>query len=320
MSLPVDGRRGEALARGAHPAGERTDLVARWQIASRHSLADSSVTDPELEPVKPGMYTTAQPFMDVYLVTADGSSDNLYERLHASGQRSGVERRTGRPCTSAPSTTKPTTRRFTATQLRLDAWMSSRSGQESYGRLMPTTAGVVAPVEDATHPDDLWLLDAQGTHPLTDLNPQLASLHLQQARTVPFRQRRRRAARRVALQTGCREGRREGAGHHLDLREDDASHPSLQRARSDVHQPGYAMLMPNVKVKVGQTADSFEKCVVPAVNAVRADGLHERALRPLGTQLRRLCHVESDHAHQHLCGGGIGRDAARALPQLGERP
>jgi dipeptidyl aminopeptidase/acylaminoacyl peptidase len=35
---------------------------------------------------------------------------------------------------------------------------------------------------------------------------------------------------------------------------------------------GYAMLMPNVKVKVGRTADSFEKCVVPAVNAVRAMG------------------------------------------------
>jgi dipeptidyl aminopeptidase/acylaminoacyl peptidase len=35
---------------------------------------------------------------------------------------------------------------------------------------------------------------------------------------------------------------------------------------------GYAMLMPNVKVKVGQTADSFEKCVVPAVNAVREMG------------------------------------------------
>ena len=32
---------------------------------------------------------------------------------------------------------------------------------------------------------------------------------------------------------------------------------------------GYAMLMPNVKVRVGQTADSFEKCVVPAVNASR---------------------------------------------------
>src|SRR5439155_19777241 len=35
---------------------------------------------------------------------------------------------------------------------------------------------------------------------------------------------------------------------------------------------GYAMLMPNVKIKVGQTADSYEKCVVPAVNAVREMG------------------------------------------------
>jgi dipeptidyl aminopeptidase/acylaminoacyl peptidase len=35
---------------------------------------------------------------------------------------------------------------------------------------------------------------------------------------------------------------------------------------------GYAMLMPNVKIKTGQTADSFEKCVVPAVNAVREMG------------------------------------------------
>jgi len=31
-------------------------------------------------------------------------------------------------------------------------------------------------------------------------------------------------------------------------------------------------LMPNVKIKVGQTADSYEKCVVPAVNAVREMG------------------------------------------------
>ena len=40
-------------------------------------VADPSVTDPELEPVKPGMYTTAQPFMDLYVVEADGSSKNI---------------------------------------------------------------------------------------------------------------------------------------------------------------------------------------------------------------------------------------------------
>jgi dipeptidyl aminopeptidase/acylaminoacyl peptidase len=35
---------------------------------------------------------------------------------------------------------------------------------------------------------------------------------------------------------------------------------------------GYAMLQPNVKVKVGETATSFVECVVPAVNTVRAMG------------------------------------------------
>jgi len=35
---------------------------------------------------------------------------------------------------------------------------------------------------------------------------------------------------------------------------------------------GYAMLLPNVKIKVGAPGTSFVKCVVPAVNAVRAMG------------------------------------------------
>lgn len=35
---------------------------------------------------------------------------------------------------------------------------------------------------------------------------------------------------------------------------------------------GYAFLMPDVLVKVGYTGDSFVKCVVPAVNVVRAQG------------------------------------------------
>ena len=40
-------------------------------------VADPSVADPELETVKAGMYTTAQPFMDVYLVSADGAAWTL---------------------------------------------------------------------------------------------------------------------------------------------------------------------------------------------------------------------------------------------------
>ena len=83
---------------------------------------------------------------------------------------------------------------------------------------------------------------------------------------------------------------------------------------------GYAMLMPNVKVKVGQTADSFEKCVVPAVNAVRQMGFTNGKFGALGPQLRRVRDVEPDHAHEHLRRGGVRRDAAGAVSQLGERP
>src|SRR6185295_17876403 len=40
-------------------------------------VADPTIADPELEPVKPGMYTTAQPFMDLYVVWSDGTARNV---------------------------------------------------------------------------------------------------------------------------------------------------------------------------------------------------------------------------------------------------
>ena len=40
-------------------------------------VADPSVSDPEIEPVRPGMYTIAQPFMDLYVVSADGAARNV---------------------------------------------------------------------------------------------------------------------------------------------------------------------------------------------------------------------------------------------------
>ena len=40
-------------------------------------VADPAVSDPEIEPVRPGMYTIAQPFMDLYVVSADGASHNV---------------------------------------------------------------------------------------------------------------------------------------------------------------------------------------------------------------------------------------------------
>jgi len=57
-------------------AWRRTGLDAGW-VAFRNAGRRPSVTDPELETVKPGMYTTARPFNDVYVVGGDGAAKNI---------------------------------------------------------------------------------------------------------------------------------------------------------------------------------------------------------------------------------------------------
>src|SRR5262249_37596047 len=40
-------------------------------------VAGPTIADPEIEPAKPGMYTIAQPFMDLYVVSSDGAARNV---------------------------------------------------------------------------------------------------------------------------------------------------------------------------------------------------------------------------------------------------
>src|SRR5262249_10848003 len=138
-------------------------------------VADPTVSDPEIEKVKPGMYTIAQPFMDLYVVEADGASRNV-----TSGFDDQISDPVWSPDGSAvyfrPVTNPPydeTISRYTPADRQLQR---IAHGPESYGRLTPTSAGVVVSIEDATHPDDLWLLAGADQHRtrITDLNPQLA--------------------------------------------------------------------------------------------------------------------------------------------------
>lgn len=262
----------------AHPWQAAFTLAAGEPVwspdASRFAtlVADPSVTDAELEPVKPGIYTTAQPFMDVHVVMADGSSKNL---------TSGFDDQVSDPVWTQDGsvlffravnnkTYDETVYRYTVADEKLAPVVR---GPASYGRLAPIAGGVVAAVEDASHPSDLWMFDTNGRRTrITDLNPQLARFTFSTPQLFHYH---------------TADGERLGALLYRPANVSaDAKVPVItwvyEKMTPAIHRfnardqvflsHGYAMLMPNVKVKVGQTADSFEKCVVPAVNAVREMG------------------------------------------------
>jgi dipeptidyl aminopeptidase/acylaminoacyl peptidase len=272
MVLSADGS-GEArpwLDSFSLPVAEPTWSPDRMRFAAL--VADSMVTDPELEPVKPGMYSIAQPFMDVYVVQADGASRNI---------TAGFDDQVSGPVWSPDgaalffraidnTTYDETIYRYTVADQKLEPIVS---GQESYGRLQTTAAGVVLSIETATRPADLWFVDTKRQRTrISDLNPQLARFTFSKPQLFYFHNA---------------DGERLGALLYkpVGLGPQDKvpvitwvyekMTPAIHRfnARDQMFiSHGYAMLMPNVKVRVGRTADSFEKCVVPAVNAVRQMG------------------------------------------------
>jgi dipeptidyl aminopeptidase/acylaminoacyl peptidase len=250
--------------------GEPTWAPDRQRFATL--VADPSVTDPELEPPTPGMYSTAQPFMDLYLVEADGSSRNI--TVGFTDQISG-------PTWSPDGTAlffravdnesyDETIYRYTVATQKLDQIVR---GEESFGRIQATAAGLLTSIESATRPSDLWLIGDSGQRVrITDLNPQLARFTFSKPELFYFdnadgdrlgallyKPADVTANEKVPVITWIYEKLTQGR-HRFNARDQMfISH-------------GYAMLMPNVKVKVGRTADSFEKSVVPAVNAVRQMG------------------------------------------------
>jgi dipeptidyl aminopeptidase/acylaminoacyl peptidase len=271
MTVPAGGGEPKAWRDGLTLAvGEPTWSPDGSRFATL--VADPSVTDPELEPVKPGMYTTAQPFMDVYVVMADGTSKNLTAAFGDQVSDPAWSADGGALFFRATNNTTydETIYRYTFADQKLEPMVR---GKESYGRLMAAAAGVVSTIEDATHPSDLWLIGAGGQRTrITELNPQLARFKFSKPELFYFH---------------SADGERLGALLYkpAGLGPNDKvpvitwvyekMTPAIHRfdARHQMFiSHGYAMVMPNVKVKVGQTADSFEKCVIPAVNAVREMG------------------------------------------------
>jgi dipeptidyl aminopeptidase/acylaminoacyl peptidase len=237
-------------------------------------VPDPSVHDPELGPAPEGMFTTARPFMDLHLFSAsDGAGRNL---------TSAFEDQVSDPVWSPDGqavffravnnqTYDQTIYRYTLQDQQLTALTR---GPESYGHLTAGPGLLAVTVEDATHPQDLIVLEGPGRRArVTDLNPQLA----------PFR-----FGKPDLFYYDNADGERLGALLYKPAGHDGGQRLPVitwiyEKLTPEAHHfnprtqillaHGYAVLMPNVKFRVGETADSFTRCVVPAVNAVRAMGV-----------------------------------------------
>ena len=236
-------------------------------------VADPSVTDPELEVVGPGMYTTAQPYMDVHVVAADGTSKNL-----TSGITDQMSDLAWSPDGASlffravnNTTYDETVYHYSVADHTLVPMVR---GQESYGRLTAVTGGVVSAVEDATHPIDLWLFGPTGQRTrITDLNPQLARFRFSAPQMFYFHSADGdRLGALLYKPAGMGSNDKVPVITWVYEKMTPAMHRFDARDQMFISH-GFAMLMPNVRIKVGRTADSYEACVVPAVNAVREMGV-----------------------------------------------
>jgi len=235
-------------------------------------IADPSVTDPELEPVKPGMYTTARPFNDVYVVGGDGVAKNITSDIE--DQMSDLAWSADGAALYFRGTDNKT---YDETLYRYIVADGKREvvvhGAESYDRFTPAAGGVVASVEDAAHPSDLWLIGAGSARTrITTLNPQLARFAFSKPELFYYHNADGdRLGALLYKPAGLGANEKVPVITWIYEKMTPAIHRFNARDQMFISH-GYAMLMPNVKVKVGQTADSFEKCVIPAVNAVREMG------------------------------------------------
>ena len=235
-------------------------------------VADPSLWDAELEKVKPGMYTTARPFNDVYLVGSDGSAKNLTKEFEDQVSDP-VWSRDGSALYFRATNNKTydeTLYRYTVANQKLDALVR---GAESYDRIVPSAGGVIVSIEDATHPTDIWAIGATGARTrVTDLNPQLAGFTFSKPEIFYFDNADgERLGALLYKPAGLGPNEKIPVITWVYEKMTPAVHRFNARDQMFITN-GYAMLMPNVKIKVGAPADSYEKCVVPAVNAVRAMG------------------------------------------------
>ena len=235
-------------------------------------VADPSLSDPEIEPPQPGMYSIARAFTDLYLVS---SEDRAARNLTA-----GFDDNVGSPVWSAGGSSlffravdihsyDETLYHYDLAQDRLSRLAS---GRESYSDLVPVPGGLLLTIQSATVPSDLWHIDGSTGRRtrVTELNPQLTDFTFSEPELLHFDNS---DGERLGALLYRPPGATDGVPVITYVYEKLT--PGIHRfsARHQIFAThGYAVLMPNVKVKVGETGSSYVKSVVPAVEMVRGMG------------------------------------------------
>lgn len=237
-------------------------------------VTDASIVDPEIERPQPNMYTIARPYWDLYIVSTDGDVSNLTGDI-PDQIRSPVWSDDGASLFFVGTDNL----RYDETLYRYDVATGLRSvlaqGRESYGAVTPVRGGVLVSIQSATAPADLWRLDASGDRHrdrVTDLNPQLADFAFSEPDLFHFEsQNRDRLGALLYRATGPGSG----SGEPVITYVYEKLTPGIHRFQPR-HQifatHGYAVLMPNVMIRVGEPGTSYVSSVVPAVEAVHAMG------------------------------------------------
>jgi dipeptidyl aminopeptidase/acylaminoacyl peptidase len=150
-------------------------------------------------------------------------------------------------------------------------------GAESYDDLAAAEGALVFSAESAVRPKDLYLVELAGgeRRQVSDLNPDLRRFRFARPEMFSFRNADGEPLKALLYRpvTASTEGKTPVITWIYE-KLTPGIHQFNARHQVFLNQ-GYALLLPNVKVRVGETATSFVKAVVPAVNKAREMGFEE---------------------------------------------
>jgi dipeptidyl aminopeptidase/acylaminoacyl peptidase len=274
LRVPLTGGAPEKLSTEEARADDRS-----WSPDGAHYLrlvSDPTVEDPEIEAPAPDMYSIARPFMDLYLGSASSGEERNLTAEFPDQVSDPIWSADGRQIFF--KTTHNQTYDETIHGYALEGGRRTvlSSGAESYDDLSAASGVVVFSAQTAERPPDLYAVDTGSgkRSRITELNPQLSRFRFSVPRMFSFWSADGEKLQALLYEPAVGPA----ANAPVITWIYEKLTPGIHRfnARNQVFlNHGYALLLPNVKVKVGETAASFVKSVVPAVGKLRDMGFAE---------------------------------------------